>query len=81
MLGTALFIAIDVTWTFTLAPLVRGAQLSEPVAIAGQNDMVKLAERTGVSLTAIAAVTALAFLAVPLASLVLAFRVPEDEEA
>lgn len=50
------------------------------VAIAGQNDMVKIAERTGVSLTAIAAVTAVVFLAAPLASLVLAFRDPEDEE-
>ena len=38
----ALFIAIDVTWTFTLAPLVRGAQLSEPVAIAGQMVSTKL---------------------------------------
>ncbi len=38
----ALLIAIDVTWTFTLAPLVRGAQLSEPVAIAGQMVSTKL---------------------------------------
>ena len=32
----ALLIAADVVWTFTLAPLVQGAQLSEPVVIAGQ---------------------------------------------
>lgn len=38
----ALLIAIDVTWTFTLAPLVRGAQLSEPVAIVGQMVSTKL---------------------------------------
>lgn len=38
----ALLIAVDVTWTFTLAPLVRGAQLSEPVAIAGQMVSTKL---------------------------------------
>lgn len=51
------------------------------IAITGQNDMVKLAERTGLSLTAIAVATALVFLVVPLVSLVLAFRAPEDEEA
>lgn len=38
----ALLIAVDVTWTFTLAPFVRGAQLSEPVAIAGQMVSTKL---------------------------------------
>lgn len=38
----ALLIAADVVWTFTLAPLVQGAQLSEPVVIAGQMVTTKL---------------------------------------
>lgn len=37
-----LLIAADVVWTFTLAPLVQGAQLSEPVVIAGQMVRTKL---------------------------------------
>jgi hypothetical protein len=51
------------------------------IAITGQNDMVKLAERTGLSLTSIAAVTALVFLLVPLGALVLALRAPAEDEA
>lgn len=38
----ALLIAADAVWTFTLAPLVQGAQLSEPVVIAGQMVTTKL---------------------------------------
>lgn len=38
----ALLIATDVVWTFTAAPLVQGAQLSEPVVIAGQVVTTKL---------------------------------------
>lgn len=38
----ALLVAIDVVWTFTLAPLVQGAQLSEPVVISGQMVTTKL---------------------------------------
>lgn len=38
----ALLIAADVVWTFTLAPLVQGAQLPEPVVIAGQMVTTKL---------------------------------------
>ena len=38
----ALLIVADVVWTFTLAPLVQGAQLSEPVVIAGQMVTTKL---------------------------------------
>ena len=38
------------------------------VAIAGQNDMVKVAATTGLALTTIAALTALVFLVVPLGS-------------
>lgn len=38
----ALLIAADVVWTFTLTPLVQGAQLSEPVVIAGQMVTTKL---------------------------------------
>ncbi len=53
----------------------------QTIAIAGQNDMVKFAATTGIPLTAIAAATALVFLVVPLASLVLAFRAPADDEA
>ncbi len=41
VLGAPL-IAADVVWTFTLAPLVQGAQLSEPVLIAGQMVTTKL---------------------------------------
>jgi hypothetical protein len=47
------------------------------IAIAGQNDMVKVAGTTGLALTTIAAVTALVFLIVPLGVLALAFRRPE----
>lgn len=35
-------VCIDVVWTFTLAPLVQGAALSEPVAIAGRMVTTKL---------------------------------------
>lgn len=38
----ALLIVIDVIWTFTIAPLVQGARLSEPVVIAGQMVSTKL---------------------------------------
>lgn len=38
----ALLIAVDVVWTFTVAPLVQGARLSEPVVIAGQMVATKL---------------------------------------
>ncbi len=38
----ALLIATDVVWTFTAAPLVQGAQLSESVVIAGQVVTTKL---------------------------------------
>lgn len=38
----ALFTAVDVAWTFTLAPLVQGAVLSEPTVIAGQVVTTKL---------------------------------------
>ena len=51
------------------------------IAIAGQNDLVKLAERTGLELTTLAALTALLFLVVPLGALVVALRAPRDEEA
>ncbi|MBK8596662.1 MAG: hypothetical protein IPP07_10360 [Holophagales bacterium] len=47
------------------------------IAITGQNDLVKLAERTGVALTALAAMTAIVFLVVPLGVLALALRKPE----
>jgi hypothetical protein len=47
------------------------------IAITGQNDMVKVAATTGLSLTTIAALTALVFLVVPLGALALAFRKPE----
>ena len=40
-------------------------------------DLVKLAERTGVALTALAAMTAIVFLVVPLGVLALALRKPE----
>ena len=53
----------------------------ETVAIAGQNDMVKVAATTGLPLTAIAALTALLFLVVPLGALVLALRAPAEDEA
>ena len=38
----AVLVAIDVVWTFTLAPLVQGAQLSEPVVIGGTQVTTKL---------------------------------------
>ena len=38
----AVLTLIDIVWTFTLAPLVQGAQLSEPVVIAGQVVTTKL---------------------------------------
>ena len=38
----AVLTAVDVVWTFTLAPLVQGAQLSDPVVIAGQMVTTKL---------------------------------------
>lgn len=38
----ALLTAADVAWTFTLAPLVQGAALSEPTVIAGQVVTTKL---------------------------------------
>lgn len=38
----ALLTAVDVAWTFTLAPLVQGAVLSEPTVIAGQVVTTKL---------------------------------------
>lgn len=38
----ALLTAVDVAWTFTLAPLVQGAALSEPTVIAGQVVTTKL---------------------------------------
>ena len=41
VLGVALVIA-GVVWTFTLAPFVQGAELSEPVVIAGQQVTTKL---------------------------------------
>ena len=41
IVGVAL-VAIDIAWTFTLAPMVQGAQLSEPVIIAGQQITTKL---------------------------------------
>ncbi|OUP06816.1 cytochrome c biogenesis protein CcsA [Collinsella sp. An2] len=41
VLGVVLTV-IDVVWTFTLAPLVQGAQLSEPVVIAGTQVTTKL---------------------------------------
>ncbi len=47
------------------------------IAITGQNDMVKVAATTGLSLTAIAAMTALVFLVVPLGALAVALRRPE----
>jgi len=50
------------------------------VAITGQNDMVKVAATTGLPLTTIAAVTALAFLVVPLGALALALRRPRPED-
>lgn len=38
----AVLTAIDVVWTFTVAPLVQGARLSEPAIIAGQMLTTKL---------------------------------------
>jgi hypothetical protein len=51
------------------------------VAIAGQNDLVKVAATTGLELTTVAALTALLFLVVPLGALGLALRAPVDDEA
>ena len=42
LLVGALLTAVDVLWTFTLAPLVQGARLSESVAIAGTMVSTKL---------------------------------------
>ncbi len=49
------------------------------VAIAGQNDLVKVAATTSLSLTTLAFLVALLFLVVPLGALVLAFRKPAAE--
>lgn len=38
----AVLVAVDVVWTFTLAPLVQGAQLSEPTVIGGMQVTTKL---------------------------------------
>lgn len=38
----AVLTAVDVVWTFTVAPLVQGARLSEPAIIAGQMVTTKL---------------------------------------
>ncbi len=46
------------------------------VAIAGQNDLVKVAATTGLALATLAFLVALLFLVVPLGALVLAFRRP-----
>jgi hypothetical protein len=43
------------------------------IAIAGQNDLVKVAATTGIPITAVSAVTAIVFVAVPLAALLSAF--------
>lgn len=37
-----ILVIVDVVWTFTLAPLVQGAALSEPVVIAGQRITTRL---------------------------------------
>lgn len=42
LLVGAVLVLIDVVWTFTLAPLVQGAQLSEPVVIGGMQVATKL---------------------------------------
>ena len=47
------------------------------IAITGQNDMVKVAATTGLSLTTIAALTAFVFLVMPLGTLALSLRKPE----
>jgi hypothetical protein len=49
------------------------------VAITGQNDLVKVAATTGLSLTTLAFLVAVLFLVVPLGALVLAFRRPAAE--
>jgi len=51
------------------------------IAFTGQNDMVEVAATTGPALTTIAALTALVFLVVPLGTLVLSLRGPENDEA
>ncbi|MBK9375008.1 MAG: hypothetical protein IPN03_15100 [Holophagales bacterium] len=50
----------------------------QTIAITGQNDMVKVAATTGLSLTTVAALTALVFLVVPLGALALALRAPAE---
>ncbi|MBK6406456.1 MAG: hypothetical protein IPF66_16270 [Holophagales bacterium] len=50
----------------------------QTIAIAGQNDMVKVAATTGLSLTTVAAITALVFLVVPLGALAFALRAPAE---
>jgi hypothetical protein len=51
------------------------------VAIAGQNDLVKVAATTGLELTTLAALVVVLFLVVPLGALALALRAPADEDA
>ena len=51
------------------------------VAIAGQNDLVKVAATTGLALATLAFLVALLFLVVPLGALVLAFRRPAADAA
>ncbi len=51
------------------------------VAIAGQNDFVKVAATTGLELTTLAALVVVVFLVVPLGALGLALRAPADDEA
>lgn len=51
------------------------------VAIAGQNDLVKVAATTGVALTTLAALTVLLFLVVPLGALGLWLRRPAGDDA
>ena len=50
----------------------------QTIAITGQNDMVKVAATTGLSLTTVAAITALVFLVVPLGALAFALRAPAE---
>ena len=51
------------------------------IAIAGQNDLVKVAAATGVALPTLAFLTVLLFLVVPLGGLALALRRPAEEGA
>lgn len=62
-----------------LSEAARGEYLT--VAIAGQNDLVKVAATTGLALTTLAALTALLFLVVPLGVLALALRAPAGDGA